>query len=39
MTRAGLESLHEVGRHDEEHLVTAIYMAMEYERLDALGKL
>lgn len=39
MERAGLEELRELGLSDPAYLVRSIYMAMEYERLEALGKL
>lgn len=39
MVEAALQELHEVGLSDPAYLVRSIYMAMEFERLDALGKL
>ena len=38
MERAGLLKLRELDRTDESYLVRSIYMAMEYERLEALGE-
>lgn len=39
MERAGLLELLNHDRFDDAYLVRSIYMAMEYERLDCLGKL
>lgn len=39
MVRAGLLELREVDRSDDAYFVTSIYMAMEFQRLDMLGKL
>lgn len=39
MERAGLAEMRQCDRTDEGYLVRSIYMAMEYERLDRLGKL
>ena len=40
MVKAGLDELRErQGDSDLAYLVGAIYMAMEYERLDSLGQL
>ena len=40
MKTAGLRELHErLMDNDLDYLVTSIYLAMEYERLDSLGQL
>jgi hypothetical protein len=40
MIKAGLETIDELAlRNDRAYLVEAIYLAMEYQRLDSLGQL
>jgi hypothetical protein len=39
MERAGLETARELAGEDPAYIVRAVYLAMEYERLDTNGQL